>query len=147
MTATLTATGMPAHALGLEITEGVLLADGGAAISTITALRDLGVRVLLDDFGTGYSSLSYLRRFPIDVLKIDRSFVTTLPESAEDRAVVEAIITMAHALGMDVTAEGVETPEQLQVLRQLGCGYAQGYLLARPMFADKFEELLHAAAA
>jgi EAL domain-containing protein (putative c-di-GMP-specific phosphodiesterase class I) len=135
---------MPAHALGLEITEGVLITGGGTTAETIDALRALGVRLMLDDFGTGYSSLSYLRRFPLDVLKIDRSFVTTVHESIESRAIVEAITAMAHALGIDVTAEGVETGDQLAALRELGCASVQGYLLARPMLADALEATLRA---
>jgi EAL domain-containing protein (putative c-di-GMP-specific phosphodiesterase class I) len=137
---------MPAHALALEITEGVLITGGGTTAATIDALRAIGVRIMLDDFGTGYSSLSYLRRFPLDVLKIDRSFVTTVHESIESRAVVEAITTMAHALGIDVTAEGVETVEQLHALRELGCASVQGYLLSRPMLAGPLEASLRCLA-
>jgi len=135
-------TGLPAPALCLEITEGVLLRDSAATASTISALRALGIRIVLDDFGTGYSSLGYLRRFALDVLKIDRSFVVGLAQGVEDRVIVEAIVTMAHALGLDVMAEGVETPAQLDALRELGSGYVQGYLLARPMPAAGIERLL-----
>ena len=140
---TLSQTGMPAHALCLEITESVLMQDSSATAETITKLREHGIRIALDDFGTGYSSLSYLRRFSLDMLKIDRSFVTGLDQCIEDRVIVAAIITMAHALGLDVTAEGIETPEQLQTLRELGCAYAQGYLLARPMPAKHIQTLLN----
>jgi diguanylate cyclase (GGDEF)-like protein/PAS domain S-box-containing protein len=140
---TLSQTGMPAHALCLEITEGVLMQDSSATAETIAKLREHGIRIALDDFGTGYSSLSYLRRFSIDMLKIDRSFVTGLDQCIEDRVIVAAIITMAHALGLDVTAEGIETLEQLQTLRELGCAYAQGYLLARPMPAKNIQALLN----
>jgi EAL domain-containing protein (putative c-di-GMP-specific phosphodiesterase class I) len=145
VTRTLAETGLPAHALCLEITEGVMLQDFGATTQTIAQLRERGVRIVLDDFGTGYSSLSYLRRFALDVLKIDRSFVMGLDQGLEDRVIVEAIVTMAHALGLDVMAEGVETSEQLQALSELGSGYVQGYLLARPMPAAKIEDLLRAA--
>ncbi len=138
----LSETGMPAHALHLEITEGVLLQDSSATAATIARLRERGIRIVLDDFGTGYSSLSYLRRFSLDVLKIDRSFVADLDECIENRIIVATIITMANALGFDVTAEGIETPEQLQALRELGCAYVQGYLLARPMPAEEIEALL-----
>ncbi len=138
----LSETGMPAHALHLEITEGVLLQDSSATAETIARLRERGIRIVLDDFGTGYSSLSYLRRFSLDVLKIDRSFVAELDECIENRIIVAAIITMAHALGFDVTAEGIETPEQLQALRELGCAYVQGYLMARPMPPEDIEALL-----
>ncbi|MGO9753798.1 MAG: EAL domain-containing protein [Solirubrobacteraceae bacterium] len=138
----LSETGMPAHALHLEITEGVLLQDSSATAAAIARLRERGIRIVLDDFGTGYSSLSYLRRFALDVLKIDRSFVSDLDECIENRIIVATIITMAHALGFDVTAEGIETPEQLQALRELGCAYVQGYLLARPMPPEDIEALL-----
>ncbi len=138
-------TGLPAPALCLEITEGALLRYSAATAHTISALRALGIRIVLDDFGTGYSSLSYLRRLSIDVLKIDRSFVVGLDQGLEDHVIVEAIVTMAHALGLDVMAEGVETPAQLDALRELGSGYVQGYLLARPMPADGVEQLLRAS--
>ncbi len=134
--------GLPPHALCLEITEGILLQDSSATAEMLARLRESGIRIALDDFGTGYSSLSYLRRFSLDVLKIDRSFVIDLDQCLEDRVIVAAIVTMAHALGFDVTAEGVETPDQLQVLRELGCGNVQGYLLARPMPALELEALL-----
>ena len=133
---------MAPHALGLEITESVLLEGGTTTLETITTLRASGVRVMLDDFGTGYSSLSYLRRFPLDVLKIDRSFITSVHESIESRVIVEAITAMAYALGIDVTAEGVETVEQLDALRELGCASVQGYLLARPMSAEGLADYL-----
>jgi diguanylate cyclase (GGDEF)-like protein/PAS domain S-box-containing protein len=139
---TLSETGLPAHALCLEITEGVLLQDSSATAETIANLRERGIRIVLDDFGTGYSSLSYLQRFSLDILKIDRSFVSGLEHRLESRVIVEAIIMMAHAFGLDVTAEGVETLEELQVLRELGCAHAQGYLLARPMPAANIETLL-----
>lgn len=128
MALVLAETGLPAHALCLEITERVLLQDSSATADIIASLRERGVRIVLDDFGTGYSSLSYLQRFSLDILKIDRSFVSGLDERIENRVIVEAIIMMAHAFGLDVTAEGVETPEQLQALRELGCANAQGYL-------------------
>ena len=139
---TLAVTGLPAHALCLEITEGVLLQDSSATAYTIAQLRARGVRIVLDDFGTGYSSLSYLQRFSLDILKIDRSFVSGLEQQVENRVIVEAIIMMAHAFGLDVTAEGLETPEQLDVLRDLGCANVQGYLLGRPMAAADIEHLL-----
>jgi diguanylate cyclase (GGDEF)-like protein/PAS domain S-box-containing protein len=139
---TLAQTGLPAHALCLEITEGVLLQDSSATTKTIANLRERGIRIVLDDFGTGYSSLSYLQRFSLDILKIDRSFVQGLEQRIESRVIVEAIVMMAHAFGLDVTAEGVETHEQLQMLRELGCANAQGYLLGRPMPAADIEELL-----
>ena len=125
-------TGFPADRLELEITESVLMDDVEASIATLTALRDLGVRLLVDDFGTGYSSLSYLRRFPVDGLKVDRSFVDGLGREAEDSAIVAAVITLAHTLGLVAVAEGVEDQGHLDELRSLGCDLAQGFWFARP---------------
>ncbi len=126
----------PRH-LGLEITESTLMDDLAAATVTLQQLQQLGIRLAIDDFGTGYSSLSYLRRLPIDVLKIDRSFIAGLGRNREDTAIVEAIITMAHSLGMRATAEGIERPEQVQQLRDIGCDYGQGY-----HFAARIEPLV-----
>jgi EAL domain-containing protein (putative c-di-GMP-specific phosphodiesterase class I) len=140
----LTETGMPAHALCLEITEGVLLQDSLATAATIAKLRDRGIRMVLDDFGTGYSSLGYLRRLTLDVLKIDCSFVSELETRIEDQVIVKAIVMLAHAFGLDVTAEGVETPEQLQLLREFGIANAQGYLFSRPRPAAEIEACLRA---
>jgi diguanylate cyclase (GGDEF)-like protein/PAS domain S-box-containing protein len=129
-------------AVGLEITEGLLLQDSAGVAATLNGLKELGVALVLDDFGTGYSSLSYLRRFPIDQLKIDRSFVAGLEEHESDRAIVRAIVGMAAALGLTVVPEGVETDEQLGALVELGCDFAQGFLLARPLEPAAVEELL-----
>ncbi|MEA2481829.1 MAG: hypothetical protein QOJ07_3751 [Thermoleophilaceae bacterium] len=128
--------GLTPGTLGLEITESVLMGEGPEQIATLTALRSLGARILLDDFGTGYSSLSYLKRFPLDALKIDRSFVAGLGRHHEDSAIVTSIMSMAHTLGLTVVAEGVETEQQLGRLRELGCGRAQGFLMARPLAPD-----------
>jgi EAL domain-containing protein (putative c-di-GMP-specific phosphodiesterase class I) len=114
----------------LEVTEGVLI-DEEVGLR-LQLLRDAGVRIALDDFGTGWSSLAYLRRFPVDVLKIDRSFVRGIAGGSGAEALPAAVLQMAAALGLDVIAEGIETPEQLQVLRRLGCRTAQGYLLGLP---------------
>ncbi len=138
--ATLAETGLPPEALGLEITESLLVEDAPTARRALQQLRDLGVRIVLDDFGTGYSSLSYLRAFPVDVLKIDRSFIEALGSGNDEAgsdgvAIVEAIITMARALGMSVVGEGVETEHQHRVLAQLGCPLGQGYFYGRPMAA------------
>lgn len=130
---TLARHGVEAHRLALEITEGVLLGNVAEAREWLEAIRRLGVRVYLDDFGTGYSSLSYLKRFKLDTLKIDRSFIQDMHAGNSEHALVEAIIAMAHSLDLKVVAEGVETAEQLAMLRTLGCQYAQGYYLARPL--------------
>ena len=129
-------TGLPAQALELELTEGVALDDPQTAGATMAQLHALGVRIAIDDFGTGYSSLSVLKRFPISKLKIDQSFVRDLGEDASDRALVSAIVRMAQALGIETTAEGVETQQQLDFLRDEGCTEAQGYHCGRPMPAE-----------
>jgi diguanylate cyclase (GGDEF)-like protein len=135
--------GLPPSALALEITEGLLLEDTPALTETLQSLRRLGVRLLLDDFGTGYSSLAYLRRHPIDAIKIDRAFVADLGEDGQgDGAIVAAIVGMAQALGMRVVPEGVETQGQLERLTALGCEFAQGFHLSRPLAASAFEALL-----
>ncbi|MCW2778004.1 MAG: diguanylate cyclase/phosphodiesterase [Frankiales bacterium] len=133
--------GLPPHRLVLEVTEGVLLE--GAAAPRLQQLRDAGVRIALDDFGTGWSSLSYLRRFPVDVLKLDRSFVLGLDEPGGE-AVPAAVVQLAAALGLQVVAEGIETAEQASVLRRLGVRAAQGYLFARPAPADQLLPLVGA---
>lgn len=135
VSAALKETRVDAHRLEIELTEGVVMHDAKAVIATLDELRELGVRVSLDDFGTGYSSLSYLKRFPIDTLKIDQSFVRGLPENVHDAAITQLIIAMAQSLRLQVVAEGVETPEQLEFLRAHGCDYIQGYFFSRPLTA------------
>ncbi len=138
----LQALGLPGQAVVVEITEGLLL-DANATVSNkLLQLRDAGIQVALDDFGTGYSSLSYLKKFDIDYLKIDRSFTRNLAPDSSDMALSDAIIVMAHKLGLRVIAEGVETPEQRDLLAAAGCDYGQGYLFARPMPAEQFDQLL-----
>jgi diguanylate cyclase (GGDEF)-like protein/PAS domain S-box-containing protein len=127
----------------LEITESVLLQETEERVAVLQQLRSLGVRLALDDFGTGYSSLSYLRRYPFDLLKLDRSFVSGLDTTATDLQIAAAVIEMGRALGMTVVAEGVETQEQLTCLRRLGCHFAQGYYFAKPMPADDPAFVLH----
>jgi len=128
--------------LCLEITESALAEDSEAAARVLAGIRELGVQLAVDDFGTGYSSLDRLRRFDVDVLKIDRAFVRALNESPDDAAIIDAIIAMAHALNLSVTAEGIETPEQLATLRRLGCDSGQGFLFSRPAPPDEILPLL-----
>jgi diguanylate cyclase len=128
----LSRTGLAASRLDLEVTEGLLLEDGEDVVKTMQALRAMGIRMVLDDFGTAHSNLSYLRGFPFDTVKIDRSFLRALNTDPQARALVEAILTMARALGLDVVGEGVETQEQLALLNHLQCRWLQGYLLGRP---------------
>ena len=130
--------GLEACALELEITEGVLMSDSDAVMPLLTTLARMGVRISVDDFGTGYSSLSYLKRFPLHSLKVDRSFVAGLPEHRDAVAITHAVVAMAHSLGMNVTAEGVETSEQAAFLRSIGCERQQGYLFGRPVVAGEF---------
>jgi diguanylate cyclase (GGDEF)-like protein/PAS domain S-box-containing protein len=132
----LASTGLAAGALCLEITENALMRDPTSATETLRALRGLGVRLAIDDFGTGYSSLAQLRRLPVDQLKVDQSFVAALGESHDAEAMITSIIAMAHAMGLTVIAEGVETEYQLQVLQRLDCDQAQGYHLGRPTTAE-----------
>jgi EAL domain-containing protein (putative c-di-GMP-specific phosphodiesterase class I) len=135
--------GLEPNDIGLEITERVLIEDEQTTADTLRRLQRLGVRLVIDDFGTGYSSLSYLKRYPIEVLKIDRSFVDGIAdEESGDLAIVTAIVRMASALGVEVIPEGVETEAQLQALRDLGCQYAQGFLLDRPLPPDELEARL-----
>ena len=125
-------TGLPGNLLQIELTESATLIGIERAASTMRCLKDLGVSVVMDDFGSGYSCLSYLPKLPFDALKIDRSFVSELPASSATRALVQSILTLGHNLGMKVIVEGIETLAQLQLMRQLGCDEAQGYLLGRP---------------
>jgi EAL domain-containing protein (putative c-di-GMP-specific phosphodiesterase class I) len=125
--------GLQPYHLRLEITESVVMHDLASALATLQSLKHLGVRLAIDDFGTGYSSLSYLKHFPIDTLKIDKSFVDRLSNDLADAAIVQAIVTLAHTLKMQIVAEGVETAEQLRVLQRLGCELGQGYLFAQPL--------------
>ena len=129
----LTTSGLPADRLELEITESVLLANSAANLSTLTRLKDMGVKVALDDFGTGYSSLSYLRSFEFDKIKIDKSFTQDVESSREALAIIRAINGIGRSLDIPTTAEGVETPAQLRRLTEEGCTHFQGYLLGRPV--------------
>ena len=135
-------TGLDPHCLKLEITESAIMGDAESTIGMLRHLKAMGVRLAIDDFGTGYSSLSYLRRFPVDTLKIDRSFIQNLGDNLEDTEIVRAIITLAHTLSLQVTAEGVENAAQVAQLSALNCNWAQGYFFAQPMSADKASALL-----
>lgn len=135
-------TGMQPAQLELEITEGVLASDQFGSRQTLAALRELGVRIAIDDFGTGYSSLAYLKRFPVNVLKIDQSFVRDMLHDHSDAAIIEAIIMLGDALDLELVAEGVETRAQEQALLALGCGVMQGYLYCRPVPCETMSELL-----
>jgi EAL domain-containing protein (putative c-di-GMP-specific phosphodiesterase class I) len=124
--------GVEPRRLILELTESILVEDSGEVGVTLAGLKEIGVRLALDDFGTGYSALGYLKRFPFDIVKVDRSFVRGLGEDSGDSAIVGAVLGMARALGMEVVAEGIETEEQLACLTELGAQYGQGFYFAKP---------------
>ena len=138
----LTETGLDPRYLEFELTEGSVMKDPDEAIKKLNELKQMGVTISIDDFGTGHSSLSYLKRFPIDTLKIDQSFVREISTDPEVTAIVTAIITLAHALKLNVIAEGVETEEELKFLRSLGCDEVQGFLFSKPISADEFTAML-----
>jgi EAL domain-containing protein (putative c-di-GMP-specific phosphodiesterase class I) len=140
--AALIATGVEPRNLELELTESVLIVDAESTIDTLHALKAIGVQLAVDDFGTGYSSFSYLRRFPLDALKIDRSFVRDITVDPNDATIVSAMIGIGKSLRQRVIAEGVETREQLDFLQSQGCGEGQGYYFSRPVVAEQFAELL-----
>jgi diguanylate cyclase (GGDEF)-like protein/PAS domain S-box-containing protein len=142
ISAALHASDIDAGNLLLEITESGLMEAGDASITTLRSLKTLGVKLAIDDFGVGFSNLSALRHFPVDVLKIDRSFINRIGKNPEDTAIILAVTTLAHTLGMRVTAEGIETANQFAQLRDLGCDHGQGYLFARPLDSDAATEML-----
>jgi diguanylate cyclase (GGDEF)-like protein/PAS domain S-box-containing protein len=135
-------TGLNPSTLEVEITETMLMGDIEAANQTVQRLHELGVKLAIDDFGTGYSSLNYLKKFPIDTVKVDRSFIMDIPVSSDDMAITSAVIAMAHRLNMAVVAEGVETREQLEFLQEHGCEYAQGYLFSKPLPLSNVKSML-----
>jgi EAL domain-containing protein (putative c-di-GMP-specific phosphodiesterase class I) len=135
-------TRIPPHCLKLEITESAVMHDADAAEHTLRELRRLGIQLAIDDFGTGYSSLAYLKRFQVDTLKIDKSFVDDIGHDAQDTAIVRSVVALAKTLELSVTAEGIETPTQRAQLRLLGCDFGQGYLFGRPESWQAAEALL-----
>jgi EAL domain-containing protein (putative c-di-GMP-specific phosphodiesterase class I) len=134
--------GLPPGYLQIELTEGLAMHDAEQHVRMLDDIKALGVQIAVDDFGTGYSSLSYLKRFPVDQLKVDRSFVTDLPGDRDDAAIVQAIVTLGHQLGLRVVAEGVENEAQNAFLRSVGCDEMQGYLFGHPMSASDFAETM-----
>lgn len=140
ITRTLAENDLEPRFLELEITESVLMNNADSAVQILMQLREMGISLAIDDFGTGYSSLSYLKRFPIASLKIDRSFVMDMTEDSNDAAIVSSIVALAKNMDLQVTAEGIETSRQLEVIKRLGCDYGQGYLLGRPAPAEEFEQ-------
>jgi EAL domain-containing protein (putative c-di-GMP-specific phosphodiesterase class I) len=140
--AALAAAGLAPHFLEIELTESLIMKDVDQAIGILQDLKRLGVTLSIDDFGTGYSSLAYLKRFPIDILKIDRSFVSDITSDPDDAAIVASIISLAHNLRLQVIAEGVETREQLKYLRGEGCDQMQGYYFSKPVPYESFLDLM-----
>lgn len=143
----LIATGLPADRLTLEMTESVVMEEAEATMQIMSEIDGLGVRLALDDFGQGYSSLSYLKRFPLDVLKVDKAFVDGLVDNTEDRAIVRSVVALARELNISVTAEGIETERQMEQVKALGCNVGQGYWFSRPVTADAITELLRGTVA
>ena len=138
----LATSGVSADRLELEITETALLDDSDATLAMLYRLREIGVRIAMDDFGTGYSSLAYLQSFPFDRIKIDRSFIKDIADGVGSLNIVRAMAALAKGLGMETTAEGVETNEQLDTVKSEGCTEMQGFLFSRPLPAHELEELL-----
>jgi EAL domain-containing protein (putative c-di-GMP-specific phosphodiesterase class I) len=134
--------GLDPQRLQLEITESVVMQEPEATVFKLNALKSLGITLAVDDFGTGYSSLAYLKRFPIDVLKIDRAFVGGLPQGEHDAAIVRTVVSLARALGLRTTAEGIEERAQWALLEELGCDQGQGFVFSRPLRADAVAGLL-----
>jgi EAL domain-containing protein (putative c-di-GMP-specific phosphodiesterase class I) len=139
---TLAATGLPPTMVGLEVTETAIVEDGNGARAELEELHSQGVRIAIDDFGTGFSSLGHLRRLPVDLIKVDRSFIQRIEHDAKDAAITANLASLAHALGVLAIAEGIESEGQLESVRKLGCDLAQGFLFARPAPADAVTRLL-----
>ena len=135
-------TGVDGGSIRLEITEGTLMDQGEQTINKLAQLRARNIQLSIDDFGQGYSSLSYLHRFPINILKIDRAFVNQMTDGGENIEIVRTITMLAHTLNMSVVAEGVETEQQVEILKKLGCEFGQGYLFSRPLAAPAAEQVI-----
>ena len=142
----LSETGLRAECLELEITESLVMQNPEQAARLLAQLKEMGVQLAMDDFGTGYSSLAYLKRFPVDSIKIDRSFIKGLPGDEEDATIAQAVIAMAHSLRLRTIAEGVETAEQLAFLERLGCDEIQGYYFSKPLPFGELQQFLVAHA-
>jgi EAL domain-containing protein (putative c-di-GMP-specific phosphodiesterase class I) len=140
----LTRSGVTPHQVWLEVTEGTMVSEPEIALASLRRLRALGVRIALDDFGTGYSSLSLVQKFPLQRLKIDRAFVQGVVENSNDRSLVRTIVAMGRSLGLDLVAEGVESVHQLQILHEVGCSKAQGYLISHPVPSDAMRSTVSA---
>jgi EAL domain-containing protein (putative c-di-GMP-specific phosphodiesterase class I) len=134
--------GMAPNLLELEITESMVMYDPARMVSILAKIKSMGVRLAIDDFGTGYASLAHIKRFPVDTLKVDRSFIRNVPQDPEDKAITEAIIAMGKALSLTVVAEGVETAEQMNFLREHSCDEMQGYYFSKPIMPEQFADLL-----
>jgi EAL domain-containing protein (putative c-di-GMP-specific phosphodiesterase class I) len=146
MAAILAETGLPPASLTVEVSERILIEEDGLVIDRLADLHRMGVRMAIDDFGTGYASLAYLRRLPLDVIKIDPSFVAGLGQDDTLTLLVSTVVQLGRELGVRVVAEGIEQPRQLMALREMGCGYGQGYLIAKPMAAAGVEAMIRLAA-
>jgi len=133
---------LDAGSLELEVTESLMIEDLDTSVRMLQRLKDMGISIAIDDFGAGYSSLGYLKHLPVNTLKIDKGFIDDLATDVADAAIVQAVISMAHRMGLEVTAEGVEEPDQLDLLVSLGCEEVQGFYLARPMLSERLEEWL-----
>jgi EAL domain-containing protein (putative c-di-GMP-specific phosphodiesterase class I) len=138
----LRSTGLQANRLRLEITETILMDDKASSRAVLDQLDALGIQLAIDDFGSGYSNLGYLKRLPVETLKIDQIFIKGLGQDRHDKAIISAITSLAHEIGLRVTAEGVETIEQMQQIQDIGCDYAQGYFFARPMSGEDLSRKL-----
>ncbi len=137
---------MEPNLLELEITESMVMHSPERMIKVLSRIKNLGVRLAIDDFGTGYSSLSQLKHFPVDTIKVDRSFIRNIPDNSEDKAIAKAIIVMGKTLCLTVVAEGVETQEQMDFLQGQACDEMQGFYFSKPVMPDQFADLLHAHA-